>query len=133
MYLPDVIDMEKYTEDGKNDIKNIAKACAKVVQSLTLSELRTFQTGLDQYLYDTMTIMEELIKERQPKPKLSGLKPGDRVVMHTCLEASNEKYAGKVWTVASEPWDLCGSEVVLLEGYKGGFATEFLRKVREES
>lgn len=70
---------------------------------------------------------------KRKKPIPSGLKPGDRVVMHTCLEARNEKYAGKVWTVASEPWDLCGSEVVLLEGFRGGFATEFLRKVKEES
>lgn len=70
-------------------------------------------------------------KRRKPKP--SGLKPGDRVVMHTCYEARSEKYKDKIWTVASEPWDLCGSEVVLLEGFRGGFATEYLRKVKEES
>lgn len=58
-----------------------------------------------------------------------GLKPQDKVVMHSCYEARKEKYKDKVWTVKSEPWDLCGSEVVLLDGYSGGFATEFLKKV----
>ena len=55
------------------------------------------------------------------------LKPGDRVIMENCLEA--ERYKDKVWEVRSEPWDLCGTEVVLLKGKTGGFATEFLRKV----
>lgn len=68
-----------------------------------------------------------MTKQRKPKP--SGLKPGDQVVMHSCYEARKEKYAGWVWTVDSEPWDLCGSEVVKLEGFSGGFATEFLKKV----
>jgi len=62
------------------------------------------------------------------KIKPSGLKPGDRVVMHTCLEARSEKNKDKIWTVNSEPWDLCGSEVVLLDGFRGGFATEYLKK-----
>ncbi|QNR70337.1 hypothetical protein IAQ67_13975 [Paenibacillus peoriae] len=57
------------------------------------------------------------------------LKPGERVVMHTCYEAHKEKYKDKVWTVESEPWDLCGSEVVRLEGHSGGFATEYLKRV----
>jgi hypothetical protein len=70
-----------------------------------------------------------LIKPKRSKPRPSGLHKGDKVVMHTCSEASMEKYKDKVWTVASEPWDLCGSEVVLLEGKSGGFATEYLRKV----
>jgi len=65
------------------------------------------------------------------KIKPSGLKPGDKVVMHTCLKARNEKYKDKIWTVNSEPWDLCGSEVVLLEGFRGGFATEYLKKIEE--
>ena len=52
--------------------------------------------------------------------------------MYACAEASLEKYKDKVWTVRSEPWDLCGSEVVLLEGFRGGFATEYLRKVNND-
>ncbi|MEK5089073.1 hypothetical protein MKY98_19415 [Paenibacillus sp. FSL M8-0228] len=48
--------------------------------------------------------------------------------MHGSYEARKEKYKDKVWTVESEPWDLCGSEVVRLEGYSGGFATEYLKR-----
>ncbi len=59
------------------------------------------------------------------------LKPGDKVVMVKCLEA--ETYLDKIWTVTSEPWNLCGTEVVLLEGKCGGFATKFLKKVRKQS
>ena len=70
-----------------------------------------------------------MIKTKRPKSKPSGLHKGDRVVMHTCYEASMEKYKDKVWNVVSEPWNVCGSEVVLLEGKSGGFATEYLRKV----
>ena len=55
------------------------------------------------------------------------LKPGDKVIMVNCSEA--QKYKDKVWEVRSEPWDLCGSEVVLLKRKSGGFATEFLQKV----
>lgn len=68
-------------------------------------------------------------QSKAKKAKKSGLKPGDQVVMHSCYEARKEKYKDKVWKVRSEPWELCGSEVVLLEGFNGGFATEFLRKV----
>lgn len=63
------------------------------------------------------------------KLKLSGLHFGDKVTMHTCVETKCEENKDKVWEVRSEPWDLCGSEVVLLEGKRGGFATEFLRKI----
>jgi hypothetical protein len=69
------------------------------------------------------------LDKRKPKP--SGLHKGDRVVMHTCYEASLAKNKDVIWTVDSEPWDLCGCEVVLLEGYRGGFATQYLRKVTE--
>ncbi|MEK5163157.1 hypothetical protein NYE69_12570 [Paenibacillus sp. FSL R5-0527] len=65
---------------------------------------------------------------KKASAKKSGLKPGNKVIMHTCYEARKEKNAGKVWTVESEPWDVCGAEVVKLEGYSGGFATEYLKK-----
>lgn len=58
-----------------------------------------------------------------------GLKPGDHVIMVNCYEARLDKYKGQVFEVRSEPWDLCGSEVVMLKGKSGGFATEFLYKV----
>ena len=63
------------------------------------------------------------------KFKASGLHEGDKVMMHTCAESSIEKYKDKVFTCTSEPWDLCGSEVIMLDGVRGGFATEYLKKV----
>jgi len=57
------------------------------------------------------------------------LKPGDKVIMVNCFEARAEKNKDKVWTVTSEPWPLCGSEVVKLEGISGGFATKYLKKI----
>lgn len=30
-------------------------------------------------------------------------------------------YKDKIWTMRSEPWNLCGTQVVLLEGIAGGF------------
>ena len=62
-----------------------------------------------------------------PKQQKSLLKPGDKVNMVNCFEA--KKYPEKVWTVCSEPWDLCGVEVVKLEGKAGGFSTKCLRQV----
>lgn len=58
----------------------------------------------------------------------SGLKIGDLVKMVNCYEA--EKCPEKVWTVRSEPWEVCGSEVVLLEGKSGGFDTSCLQKIK---
>lgn len=58
------------------------------------------------------------------------LKSGDKVVMVGCSEA--ERYKDKIWEVRSNPWNLCGTEVVLLKGKSGGFATEFLKKVEDK-
>ncbi len=58
------------------------------------------------------------------------MKPGDRVIMVDCAEA--DKNAGRVWTVRSEPWDVCGTPCVLLDGYRGGFAVDCLRCVDED-
>lgn len=57
----------------------------------------------------------------------SNLQVGEKVVMHTCYEAA--KYDGRIWPVRSNPWILGVSEVVLLEGFSGGFATEYLQRV----
>lgn len=66
---------------------------------------------------------------KQPKLKLSGLKAGEQVVMYTCSES--RKYPDRVWTTRSDPWDLCGLEVIMLEGFSGGFATEYLKRVTD--
>lgn len=55
------------------------------------------------------------------------LKKGDKVVMHTCLEA--ERHAGKIWTCRSDESEMCGSKVVWLDDFSGAFATKFLQKV----
>ena len=58
------------------------------------------------------------------------MKPGDKVMMVDCREARDEP--GRIWTVASEPWELGhGQWVVKLEGKRGGFSMKCLRKVEE--
>lgn len=59
---------------------------------------------------------------------MAELRPGDKVMMNNKYHVS-EKYKDIVFTVRSEPWDLCGTEVVLLEGFRGGYATDGLTKV----
>ena len=53
---------------------------------------------------------------------------GDRVIMNDKYRVA-EANKGKVFTVRSEPWDLCGTECVLLEGYRGGYAVDGLTLV----
>lgn len=53
------------------------------------------------------------------------LKPGDRVIMNDKYHVSPAN-KGKVWKVVSEPWIVCGSEVVKLEGKSGGYAVDGL-------
>lgn len=40
---------------------------------------------------------------------------GDKVVMNNKYYVSEEN-RGRIWTVRSEPWNLCGTDCVLLEG-----------------
>ncbi|ADL03058.1 hypothetical protein [Lacrimispora saccharolytica] len=56
------------------------------------------------------------------------MKIGDRVVMNDNYRVS-EGNKGKVFVVRSEPWDLCGTECVLLEEYRGGYAVDGLTLV----
>jgi len=53
---------------------------------------------------------------------------GDKVVMNDKYVVA-EKNKGKEFVVRSEPWDLCGTECVLLEGYRGGYAVDGLTVV----
>jgi hypothetical protein len=50
--------------------------------------------------------------------------------MVNCAEART--YPDRVWKTRSEPYIVCGSEVVLLEGKTGGFATKCLKVVSDE-
>ena len=53
------------------------------------------------------------------------MKIGDKVVMNDNYYVS-EANRGRVWTVRSEPWNVCGTTVVLLEGKSGGYAVDGL-------
>lgn len=59
------------------------------------------------------------------------LKKGDRVVMHTCIEA--ETHNGRVWTCKSDQFTrgtgVYEQDSVFLEGYSGSFAPEYLQKI----
>ena len=50
---------------------------------------------------------------------------GDIVVMNSKYWVS-DKNKGKEFKVKSEPWDLCGTMVILLDGYRGGYALDGL-------
>lgn len=55
---------------------------------------------------------------------------GDKVVMHTCYEASFEKYKDKVWICQTDSFlDRGKEDVVFLEGFSGYFAAQYLKKV----
>lgn len=56
------------------------------------------------------------------------LNKGDKVVMHTCLEA--KYHNGTVWTCKTDSWNNYGNELVFLEGYCGAFCTEYLQIVK---
>ena len=58
------------------------------------------------------------------------MKIGDKVKMVNCREARENP--DKIWTVRSEPWEVCGNMCVLLEGKSGGFAVECLEKIESE-
>lgn len=59
------------------------------------------------------------------------IKIGTKVKMINCLEA--ETHQDKIWTVRSEPWNLCGTMVVKLEGKAGGFAVDCLEIVEVDA
>jgi hypothetical protein len=54
---------------------------------------------------------------------------GTKAKMVNCREA--EMYPDKIWVTRSEPYMVCGTEVVMLEGKTGGFATKFLEIIEE--
>ena len=66
---------------------------------------------------------------RKAKVKLVDWPTGTKVRMVNCYEA--RKHGDKVWTTRGEPWNMCGSQVVRLEGYVGGFDTSCLEVVPE--
>ncbi|OYP38088.1 hypothetical protein C8E03_108115 [Lachnotalea glycerini] len=58
---------------------------------------------------------------------------GDIVIMNNKYYVPKEKQ-GKEFEVVSEPWNLCGTMVVKLEGVRGGYAMDGLDLIcRSES
>jgi hypothetical protein len=57
------------------------------------------------------------------------LKKGDKVVMHTCMEAPY--HHGRIWTCDTDEFETNGRKygLVFLEGFSGSFATEYLQYV----
>jgi hypothetical protein len=69
---------------------------------------------------------------RRMSKRLSNIRKGDEVKLVNCYEARSGKYDGVVFKVASDPYEMCGSEVVRLESQTKtfpSFATEFLERV----
>lgn len=56
---------------------------------------------------------------------------GDIVTMNYKYHVSQERQ-GKEFEVVSEPWNLCGTMVVKLDGVRGGYAMDGLDLVRRE-
>ena len=59
---------------------------------------------------------------------MNNISIGDKVAMNNKYWVS-EKNKGVEFTVRSEPFDLCGTECVLLENYRGGYAADGLTRV----
>lgn len=58
------------------------------------------------------------------------LKVGDKVMMNNYYHVS-ESDKGRIFTVASEPWNCCGTMIVKLDGKSGGYAVDGLTIVEE--
>lgn len=61
---------------------------------------------------------------------VKALQKGDQVVMHSCMEA--EQHDGQLWTCETNEFKLHPTHnytVIMLDGYSGSFATEYLQKV----
>lgn len=59
------------------------------------------------------------------------MKIGDKVVMNDKYHVS-EKNKGRIFEVRSEPWNICGSMVVKLKDYCGGYAVDGLDVVESK-
>ena len=59
---------------------------------------------------------------------MNNISIGDKVVMNNKYWVP-EKNKGVEFTVTSEPFDICGTICVMLEGYRGGYALDGLTKV----
>lgn len=65
--------------------------------------------------------------QKKAMDNLAKIRKGDSVKMVNCFEA--EKYAGQVFTVTTEPYQISCTWCVGLEGRRGGFDIACLEKV----
>lgn len=57
-------------------------------------------------------------------------KKGDKVLMHTCYEATLEIYKDRIWTCQTDSFLSRGKQdCVFLEGFSGCFSAEFLKNI----
>ena len=75
-------------------------------------------------------IISNKLKEKMQRTKenLSKIRVGDTVKIFNCFEA--DKYEGKTFKVTSEPFQLCGTWCVKIEG-KGAWDIAALEKVEQ--
>lgn len=59
---------------------------------------------------------------------MENIKVGDYVKMNDKYRVA-EKNKGVIFTVRSEPFEICGTTCVMLEDYRGGYALDGLTKV----
>ena len=60
--------------------------------------------------------------------KTGTFKKGDKVVMHTCYEATLEIYKDMIWTCQTNSYLTRGKqEAVFLESFSGCFSAEYLK------
>ncbi len=62
---------------------------------------------------------------------MENIKVGDKVKMNDKYRVA-EKNKGVIFTVRSEPFEICGTTSVMLEDYRGGYALDGLTKVGGE-
>jgi hypothetical protein len=62
---------------------------------------------------------------------IPSFKKGDKVVMHTCYEATSEENKGKIFECSQDSFVASsGLEVVFLNGWSGYFFCQFLALVK---
>lgn len=62
---------------------------------------------------------------------MENIKVGDKVKMNDKYRVA-EKNKGMIFTVRSEPFEICGTTCVMLENYRGGYALDGLTKIESE-
>lgn len=112
-----------------NDEKEHVLQANEILKNLLI---QLFQEDAEESeLYDTVFMAVDSLEVFIAKTELkSNLNIGDKVVMNDHYDVNETRY-GKVFTVKSRSFDICGTKCVLLDGYSGGYAIDGLTKVKE--